>query len=270
MITPSRTQSPSPSDTRDPYESVAGMYDLFAAAQGDAAPPRVSAFTEPAQPGMRVLDVGAGTGRVALAVAERGADVHCVEPSATMRSALLVKLAQRPALWPRVTVSAGQAPALGVDGSFDYAYLAGSLQFLDKADRLATFVELAAHLRSGAILAFDMVGGTPDLLVPDDGETVVAEATVGRNRYLMTARVVAASAHGVRIRYSYVIEGGGRRTVHTMERPRFFHGFDQVRADLIAAGFTVDGTGEDGWPDLTRPVTARRSACAGPSAARRT
>lgn len=247
-----------PADTRDSYEAVAGMYDLFAAAQGDAAPPRVSAFADLARPGMRVLDVGAGTGRFALAVAERGADVHCVEPSATMRSALLVKLAQRPALWPRVTVSAGQAPGLGVDGPFDYAYLAGSLQFLDAAGRYATFTELAAHLRGGAILALDMVGGSPDLPVPDENDTVVAEAAIGRNRYLMTAAVVAASAQGVRIRYTYIVEEGGRRTVRTIERPRFFHDFNHVRADLNAAGFTVDAEGEDGWPDMTQPVTATR------------
>lgn len=200
MSIPRRTGFPVPAHTRDSYELVAGMYDLFAAAQGDAAPPRVSAFAELAQPGMRVLDVGAGTGQVALAVAEREADVHCVEPSASMRSALLVKLAQRPALWPRLTVSAGQAPGL------------------------------------------------------------CADVTVGDNRYLMTASVAAASAHGVRIRYTYVIEEGGCRTVHTMERPRFFHGFDQVRAGLITAGFAVDAEDDDGRPDPTRPVTARRKA----------
>lgn len=260
MSTPGSTELPVPARTRDSYELVAGMYDLFAAAQGDAAPPRVSAFAELAQPGMRVLDVGAGTGRVALAVAEREADVHCVEPSASMRSALLVKLAQRPTLWPRLTVSAGQAPGLCVDGRFDYAYLAGSLQFLDAADRLATFAELATYLGSRAILALDMVGGGPAPLTPDEDDMTVADVAVGDNRYLMTASVAAASAHGVRIRYTYVIEEGGCRTVHTMERPRFFHAFDQVRADLITAGFTVDAEDDDGRPDPTRPVTARRKA----------
>ena len=258
MSAAARTGSAAPSAAPDPYASVAGMYDLFAAAQGDAAPPRVQAFAEPARPGMRVLDVGAGTGRVALAVAERAAEVHCVEPSASMRSALLVKLAQRPDLWPRVTVSAGQAPGLGVAGPFDYAYLAGCLQFLDDAGRRATFAELAGCLSGGAVLALDMVGGSPEPPAPDGEDAVVAEAAVGRNRYLMTARVTAASPRGVRIRYTYIIEGDGRRTVHTLERPRFFHGFDQVRADLTAAGFSVDAPGDGGRPDPTLPVTARR------------
>ena len=71
-------------------------------------------------------------------------------------------------------------------------------------------------------------------------------------------RTTALPGTRPRRRRTYIIEGDGRRTVHTLERPRFFHGFDQVRADLTAAGFSVDAEGDGGRPDPTLPVTARR------------
>ncbi|MFI1094176.1 class I SAM-dependent methyltransferase [Streptomyces sp. NPDC020917] len=246
-------------EAEDSYESVAGLYDLIAAAQGESAPPRISAFAELAQPGMRVVDVGAGTGRVALAVGARDANVWCVEPSASMRSALLSKLAQRPALWPHVTVTAGQAPGMGLDGRFDYAYLAGSLQFLDAADRRATFAELSDHLAPGAILALDMVDDlsvTPD---PDGVDTTVAEVRVGRSRYTLRAAVTAAAAGRADIRYRYITECGTHRAVQTMRRTRYFHPFDDVHADLTVAGFTVDTEHNGRWHDSAQPLVARRN-----------
>ncbi len=236
---------PQPSATSDSYESVAGLYDLFAAAQGASAPPHVAAFAELAEPGMHVLDVGAGTGRVALAVAERGAHVWCVEPSASMRSALLAKLAGRPALWPRLTVVAGQAPHLGPLGPFDYAYLAGSLQFLTATDRLATFRELATRLRPDARLAVDMIDdGRTDL---DLGSTVRTLATVqaGECRYSMSAAVTDVTSGAAHIQYRYVTEQGSKRTEQSMLRWRYFHPFADVHADLVTAGFTLP-TGLDG------------------------
>ncbi|BCB75149.1 hypothetical protein GCM10022251_34940 [Phytohabitans flavus] len=246
---------------KDGYADVAGIYDLFAAAQGDDALPRVPAFAALAQPGTRVLDVGAGTGRVALAVAERQAHVWCVEPSASMRSALLAKLADRRPLWPYLTVTAGSAPGLEITGVFDYAYLAGSLQFLSATDRRRTFAELAAHLRPGAPLALDMVEAKPAVPQVGPTETVVAEAEAGRCRYQLSVTVLAATDDSADIFYRYVAECDGRRSVHQMRRHRYVHRLADVRADLIAAGFspaTATG-GASQPPDPTEPLVAWRN-----------
>ncbi|MEU4850170.1 class I SAM-dependent methyltransferase [Streptomyces gilvosporeus] len=255
----SRPAATTPDEAEDSYESVAGLYDLLAAAQGASAPPRISAFAELAQPGMRVADVGAGTGRVALAVGARQADVWCVEPSASMRSALLAKLAQHPQLWPHVTVRAGQAPGMALDGTFDYAYLAGSLQFLDAADRRATFAELSDRLAPGALLALDMVDDLPVTPDPDGAEATVADVVVGKSRYTLRAAVTAAAVGRADMRYRYVTECGNHRTVQTLRRTRYFHTFDEVHADLTATGFTVDTEHSGGWRDNTQPLVARRN-----------
>jgi SAM-dependent methyltransferase len=261
-VTPNQLTTPDTAavDT-DGYADVAGLYDLFAAAQGDSALPQVPPFTALAQPGTRVLDVGAGTGRVALAVAERRAHVWCVEPSASMRSALLAKLAGRRRLWPYLTVTAGSAPGLALTGVFDYAYLAGSLQFLSATDRRRTFVELAAHLRPGAPLALDMVEAEPAVPRVDPAETVVAETEAGQCRYRLSVRVLAATHDWADIFYRYVAECGGRRSVHQMRRRRYGHRLADVQADLAAAGFapaTAAGAASPP-PDPTEPIVAWRN-----------
>lgn len=249
-----------PVDT-DGYADVAGIYDLLAAAQGDSALPRVPAFAALAQPGTRVLDVGAGTGRVAMAVAERQAHVWCVEPSASMRSALLAKLAHRRQLWPFLTVTAGRAPGLALTAVFDYAYLAGSLQFLSATDRRRTFDELAAHLRPGAPLALDMVEAEPAVPRADPAETVVAETAVGRCRYRLSVTVLAATHDFADIAYRYVAEGDGSQSVHQMRRRRYVHRLADVQADLTATGFApAEATGAASQPpDPTEPLVARRN-----------
>jgi SAM-dependent methyltransferase len=72
------------------YERVAHLYDLFDTKEN------VDFFHHYAAQVEEILDIGAGTGRIAIPLAERGARVVCVEPSPAMRAQFLAKLSSRP------------------------------------------------------------------------------------------------------------------------------------------------------------------------------
>ena len=80
----------------DLYGPAAALYDQLHV--GPASPLLVEFFAELAPEGGHALEFGPGTGRVTLAVAERSASVHCLEPSPSMRTVLLTKLAALPHL----------------------------------------------------------------------------------------------------------------------------------------------------------------------------
>ena len=104
---------------RSGYEQAAHLYDLF------DRKPNVEFFARYALATGEILDVGAGTGRIAIPLAERGVRVHCVEPSPAMRGEFERKLAQRPKLREQITLVAGDAR------SFD---LRRPLQYKRKSD----------------------------------------------------------------------------------------------------------------------------------------
>jgi SAM-dependent methyltransferase len=86
-----------------PYsEGVAPYYDLFV---GPADPPDGAAafLSHFVERGGSVLDIGAGTGSTAIALAERGVHVTALEPDAEMHAVLLSRLARRFDIDARIT-----------------------------------------------------------------------------------------------------------------------------------------------------------------------
>ncbi|GAB3159950.1 class I SAM-dependent methyltransferase [Micromonospora sonneratiae] len=216
----------------DPYAFAAGYYDLFR--RNEDALPSVKFFADLAPPGGHALEIGPGTGRLTLAVAEHAASVLCLERSATMRAVLLAKLAERPDLQARVTVLDVAVPPFRLGRRFDYAYLGGVLEHVRPADRPNLFQALADHLVDGGLLAMDMVLRQP---APDFSERVVDEVRVGECRYELSAAAIALGADESRLTYTY-------RTFHDdrliatekVQRPHHMHRPDPVLADLAAAG----------------------------------
>lgn len=246
----------------DPYAFSAGYYDLFLT--GEDALPSVPFFAGLARPGCRALEVGAGTGRVALAVAEQAASVHCVERSATMRAVLLAKLAERPELQKRVTVLAGAAPTFSLGRRFDYAYLAGVLEHVPQHARPSLFATLADHVRDGGTLALDMVLDDP---VPDFAERVEADVTVGECRYELSVAIKAETDDRARLRFVYrTYLADELLAVEEIERDHMMHRPAAVLADLKRAGFepvgggALDGhaSGPSDRPDHGSVIAVRR------------
>lgn len=226
---------PGPAAT-DPYEVMAYYYDIFATAHGvHQTSPSISAFAWLAQPGDTVIDMGSGTGSLALRLAGLGCTVHCYEPSRAMRAVHLAKLAAQPAAAARISLLPLDCCELPT--GVDYATCAGILQCLDRTERKRLFADLAAAVRAGGLLALDMVGdGVPQAW---DLRTA-AEVTLAGAHYRMSTASEIWMSSAMRRRTEYTVTVGGQivqrdtvsRILHSVSRP-------VVCAELAEAGFAV-------------------------------
>jgi demethylmenaquinone methyltransferase/2-methoxy-6-polyprenyl-1,4-benzoquinol methylase len=97
---------------------------------------------------MRILDVATGTGMVAFAHAERGAEVIGLDQSEAMLAGARARLQRTPQLSGRLSLVLGEAEALPYpDAEFDALSFTYLLRYVD--DRAATMRELARVVKPG-------------------------------------------------------------------------------------------------------------------------
>lgn len=149
------------------YENTAHLYDLFDCKEN------IEFFYHYARQAGEILDIGAGTGRVAIPLAERGVNVFCVEPSPAMRHEFEKKLARRPELSERITLVDGVASSFRFERKFPAAFLSGSFDhFLNDEQRLASLNNIADHLEIGGKLIFDVFLGLLEARPCSPGGTI--------------------------------------------------------------------------------------------------
>jgi SAM-dependent methyltransferase len=123
--------------------SFGGAAAAYAEHRPDYAQDAVRWALEPA-PGLRVLDLGAGTGKLTATLVALGADVTAVEPDPAM-------LAELHQLLPAVRAMAGSAEAIPLpDASVDAIVAGQALHWFDMA---VAGPEMARVLVPGGILA---------------------------------------------------------------------------------------------------------------------
>ena len=148
-------------------ERIAARYDESSAAMFDPAvlEPAVDFLAALARGG-RALELGIGTGRVALPLARRGVPVHGIELSRAMAE----RLRDKPG-GEAVGVTIGDFATTRVEGTFALAYLVfntiGNLTTQDA--QVACFANAAAHLDPGGCFVIEV--GIPDLQRLPPGET---------------------------------------------------------------------------------------------------
>jgi SAM-dependent methyltransferase len=119
--------------------------------------PAVDLLAELADRG-RALELGIGTGRIALPLASRGVEVHGIDLS----EAMVARLRDKPGA-ERIGVTIGDFATTKVDGTFRLAYLVyNTIQNLTTQDEQVTcFENVAAHLEPGGCFVIEV--GLPDL-----------------------------------------------------------------------------------------------------------
>jgi SAM-dependent methyltransferase len=141
------------------YTAFADLYDLFYADLDDDFEMYLGFVERSSGP---ILEVGSGTGRVALMLAEAGHAVVGLEPSDTMR-AVAQRKADRAKLAERVAFISGDMRRFKIDQSFGLIIvpLNTFLHNLTLEDQLATLSSLKKHLKPGGLLVLDCFNPDP-------------------------------------------------------------------------------------------------------------
>jgi SAM-dependent methyltransferase len=171
--------------TDDGYfdERVAARYDEAAAEMFDpeVVAPVVDLLVDLAGDG-RALELGIGTGRIALPLAERGVRVHGIELS----KAMVERLRTKPG-GEGIGVTIGDFATTTVERTFSVAYLVFNtiMNLTTQAAQVACFRNVAVHLAPGG--CFVVETGVPELQRLPPGETIrafhVSETRWGFDEY---------------------------------------------------------------------------------------
>jgi SAM-dependent methyltransferase len=153
-------------------EPVAARYDASSAAMfaPDVVEPAVD-FLAGLAGGGRALELGIGTGRIALPLAARGVPVHGIDLS----EAMVARLREKPG-GSEVGVTVGDFASVRVDGTFSLAYLVFNTisNLTTQEQQVACFGNVAAHLGPGGCFVIEV--GVPELQRLSAGERMVVFA----------------------------------------------------------------------------------------------
>src|SRR3954452_21579155 len=116
----------------------------------------------------RALELGIGTGRIALPLAQRGIPVHGIDLSEAMLARLRAKAGAE-----EIETTVGDFATTTVDGTFTVAYLVFNtiMNLTTQAAQVACFRNVAAHLQPGGRFVIEVM--LPDLRRLPPGQDVV-------------------------------------------------------------------------------------------------
>jgi SAM-dependent methyltransferase len=133
------------------------------------------------------LELGIGTGRIALPLAQRGVAVHGIDLS----TAMVAKLRAKPG-GDEIGVTIGDFATTRVDDRFSVAYLVFNtiMNLTTQDEQVSCFQNVAAHLEPGGSFVIEV--GVPDLQRLPPGETIrpfhVSATRLGFDEYDVAAQ----------------------------------------------------------------------------------
>ena len=194
-------------------ERVAGVYDEW---HSEYDPLAIDALAELAQNG-KALELGIGTGRIALPLSERNVEVYGIDAAPSMIS----RLRSKPGA-DRITVTQGSFADVAVEGEFALVYVVFNTFFAlsSQEEQVRCFRNVAARLTRGGCFVIEAF--VPDLTRFDHGQgnwatkvtEDVVELDVGRHdqatQRVTSQKVVITDGnvrlYPVQIRYAWPSE----------------------------------------------------------------
>jgi SAM-dependent methyltransferase len=150
-------------------DRIAGIYDRY-------VDPQVGAMTEAAVDFLarlvgsgRALELGVGTGRIALPLAGRGAQVSGIDASQAMLDQLAAKDGG-----DQISLVLGDFAEVGVDAEFELIYVVFNTFFalLDQEQQVTCFANVARHLSPSGVFVIEAF--VPDPTLYDRGQRLSA------------------------------------------------------------------------------------------------
>ncbi len=230
---------------QDSYAVTAEFYDVLQA-ERDAARVLDLYGEDVAKARIGVLDVGAGTGRVTMmSLVTSQASVHAVEPTRSMRTPLMTRLASLPsAQRARVTVHPHPLGEAGLRGVADVAVCHNIIACMQPTERRALWPALAKALVPGGVLLVQL---PPAHVPPRRIRRVLPAQRVGRHEYGGHIDMSPA-VNRIRTRFHYWVrsdEGVLREDDET------FWMWPVPRADVVAE---LEGSGFVALPPRADPA----------------
>ena len=219
------------------YDPIAGFYDAWSRTVVEDISFYVQLAVETGGP---VLELGVGTGRIAIPIAEAGINVVGVDSSREML-AICAERASALGVSERVELQVGDlsAPPSGIDARLVIVPFRAYLHLANDDDRLAALRAASTALRAGGRLAFDVFKPSVDDIKETHGRWLEREPGIWERAEWDT------SAN----RLLLAIRGPGGETMMDLH----WASASDWRRLLAAAGFEIEG--EFGWFDR-RPLAA--------------
>ncbi len=234
----------------DPYAEISAWYDVEHDRHTDDISWLLNYLADSAPQRAAVLEIGAGTGRIAAALASAGHVVTAVEPSEAMRRRFERRLKTLPEeVARRVRIVAGNALDLSLPQSdtFDVAVFSLNtfLHLTSPEARVAALRNVLPHIRPSGHLLLDLDLAGPHLLAEQpnrmwwQGTWPVPESNAVLSHFIVAEPLRSSERVSVTHFYDVQDQGGAVvRTIAEMDLALLTRG--EVELSLTTTGYEVE------------------------------
>ena len=148
------------------YANTAQFYDLILGMQDPAAAADIDFYKKIIQPKSRVLEVGCGTGRVAIELSRHGCSVTGIDLSESMLAEFDKKLRAFPEMQRQITLHQVDMTAFDLDAIFDWVIFPFRVfqALIDDGQRRACLLATCRDMGEKSRAVISMFNPSPDIL----------------------------------------------------------------------------------------------------------